>query len=98
MVRRCVEYQTLNTWLVYLSHKEMSSHILVFKAIFNILTFDLDFLCLFVELIFFVINAKHAVTFKKFNGHRLLIFRKYDVKRLSRSKRYINRLLQSKSQ
>lgn len=68
---------------MHLSHREMSSHILVFKAIFNMLTFDRDFfVCLFVELIFFVINAKHAVTFKKFNVHRLLIFRKYDVKRL----------------
>ena len=54
IVRRCVEYQTLNTWLVYLSHKEMSSHILVFKAIFNILTFDLDFLvCLICGANFF---------------------------------------------
>ena len=79
-MRRCVEYQTLNTWLVYLSHKEMSSHILVFKAIFNILTFDLDFFVCGAN--FFVIFAKHAVTFKKFNVHRLLIFRKYDVKRL----------------
>ena len=31
------------TWLVHLSHREMSSHILVFKAIFNMLTFDRDF-------------------------------------------------------
>ena len=67
---------------MHLSHKEMSSHILVFKAIFNMLTFDRDFFCLFVELIFFVINAKHAVTFKKFNVHRSFVFRKYDVKRL----------------